>query len=76
MVDPEIIQERNMKMRNKNLQMKKFVACLVFKFVTDNRRFLERRDSQSDNVMAVFLWPWIEIWNDERLFRSSGITIY
>ena len=54
-MDPEIIQERNMKMRNKNLQMKKFVACLVFKFVTDNRRFLERRDSQSDNVMAVFL---------------------
>ena len=55
MVDPEILQEKNMKMRNKNLQMKKFVVCLGFKFVTDNRRFLERRDSRSDNVMAVFL---------------------
>ena len=55
MVDPEITQERNMKMRNKNLQMKKFVVCLDFKFVTDNRRFLERRDNRSDNVMAVFL---------------------
>ncbi len=40
--------------------MKKFVACLDFKFVTDNRRFLERRDSQSNHVVAVFLWFWIE----------------
>lgn len=49
-----------MKMGNKNLQMKKFVACLDFKFVTDNRRSFERGDSQSNHVVAVFLCFWIE----------------
>lgn len=41
--------------------MKKFAVCLDFKLVTDNRRFLEKRDSRNDNVMAVFLWLWTEI---------------
>lgn len=41
--------------------MKKFVVCLDFKFVIDNRRFFERGDSQSNHVVAVFLWFWIEI---------------
>ncbi len=41
--------------------MKKFVVCLDFKFVTDNRRFFERGDSQSNHVVAVFLWFWVEI---------------
>ncbi len=49
-----------MKMRNKNLQMKKSVVCLDLKFVTDNRRSFERGDSQGDHVVAVFLWFWIE----------------
>lgn len=64
-----------MKMRNKNLQMKKFVACLDFKFVTDNRKFLERRDSQSNHVVAVFLWFWIETLKMSELrYDINGLT--
>ncbi len=55
--------------------MKKFVACLDFKFVTDNRKFLERRDSQSNHVVAVFLWFWIETLKMSELrYDINGLT--
>ena len=57
--------------------MKKFVVCLDFKFVTDNRRFFERGDSQSNHVVAVFLWFWIEIlkMSELRYGIDGGIFI-
>lgn len=57
--------------------MKKFVVCLDFKFVIDNKRFLERGDSQSNNVMAVFLWLWIEILKMAELkYDVNGLTFF